>query len=90
MFKINLCCAFQLCYRGQFLPGSCIEWFSDLHKAVLGAVGKTVESIFSKTLACNFLCTLELCTGSMIATSYLRQLGATSFVRQLGAYLFNV
>ena len=36
---------------------------------VVVVVGQTVGSIFSKTLAYDCLCTLELCTASMIATS---------------------
>ena len=36
---------------------------------VVVVVGQTVGSISSKTLAYDCLCTLELCTASMIATS---------------------
>ena len=36
---------------------------------VVVVVGQTVGSIASKTLAYDCLCTLELCTASMIATS---------------------
>ena len=36
---------------------------------VVAVVGQTVGSISSRTLAYDCLCTLELCTASMIATS---------------------
>ena len=36
---------------------------------VVVVVGQTVWSISSRTLAYDCLCTLELCTASMIATS---------------------
>ena len=36
---------------------------------VVVVVGQTVLSISSKTLAYDCLCTLELCTASLIATS---------------------
>ena len=36
---------------------------------VVVVVGQNVDSISSKTLAYDCLCTLELCTASMIATS---------------------
>ena len=42
---------------------------------VVVVVGRTVGSISSKTLAYDCLCTLELCTTSMIATSSLGHLG---------------
>ena len=38
-------------------------------ETVVVVVGQTVGSISSKTLAYDCLCTLELCTASMIATS---------------------
>ena len=40
-----------------------------LEIVVVVVVGHTVGSISSKTLAYDCLCTLELCTASMIATS---------------------
>ena len=40
---------------------------------VVVVVGQTVGSISSRTLAYDCLCTLELCTASMIATSYGRR-----------------
>ena len=42
---------------------------------VVVAAGQIVGSISSKTLAYDCLCTLELCTTSMIATSSLGHLG---------------
>ena len=36
---------------------------------VVVVIGQTVGSISSRTLAYDCLCTLELCTASMIATS---------------------
>ena len=38
-------------------------------EVVVVVVGQTVGSISSRTLAYDCLCTLELCTASMIATS---------------------
>ena len=42
---------------------------------VVVVIGQTVGSISSKTLTYDCLCTLELCTASMIATSSLGHLG---------------
>ena len=42
---------------------------------IVVVVRQAVGSIFSKTLAYDSLCTLELCTASMIATSSLGHLG---------------
>ena len=43
--------------------------------AVVVAVGETVWTLSSKTLAYDCLCTHELCMASMIATSLLGRLG---------------
>ena len=42
---------------------------SEFGIVVVVVVGQTVGSISSRTLAFDCLCTLELCTASMIATS---------------------
>ena len=47
-----------------------IDYWEHCHYVVV--VGQSVGSISSKTLAYACLCTLELCTASMIATSQLQ------------------
>ena len=63
---------------GDNLSSGCFEWsyvifnyssLIDVGIVVVVVVEQTVGFISSKTLAYDCLCTLELCTASMIATS---------------------
>ena len=51
------------------LPNQLVRNRANSLVVVVVVVGQTVGSISSKTLAYDCLCTLELCTASLIATS---------------------